>query len=104
MPDMLQDTAVSFLGALDRLLIDDFPFSLIVSDPDCLVAAEQASFISMQRSNPAIDPTLAQLWLFDVADCWLRWLADPLNTDRQVELMAARFEVDDICGIGLDDD
>jgi hypothetical protein len=103
MPDMLQDTAVSFLGALDRLLIDDFPFSLIVSDPDCLVAAEQASFISMQRSNPAIDPTLAQLWLFDVADCWLRWLAAPLSSETQEQLMTARAAIDAVCGIGDDE-
>jgi hypothetical protein len=51
MSDLLQSTAVSFLACLDRVLIPDFPFSLIVADPDCLVAAEQASFLSMQRSN-----------------------------------------------------
>jgi hypothetical protein len=103
MRDLLQSTAVSFLACLDRVLIPDFPFSLIVSDPDCLVAAEQASFLSMQRSNPAIDPTLAMLLLYDVADCWLAWLADPVNSDRQEELMMARADCDTACGIPEDD-
>jgi hypothetical protein len=104
MSDLLQSTAVSFLACLDRVLIPDFPFSLIVADPDCLVAAEQASFLSMQRSNPAIDPTLAQLLLYDVADCWLRWLADPVNSETQEQLMVARAEIDAACGITEEDD
>jgi hypothetical protein len=102
--DWLTDTAVSFLASLDRLLIADLPFSVIAVDPDTLALSEQAADLACQRSNVLIGHTIPLLLLWDCADAFLAWLADPLNSDRQVELMTARIEVDDICGIGLDDD
>jgi hypothetical protein len=47
---------------------------------------------------------LAQLLLYDVADCWLRWLADPVNSETQEQLMVARAEIDAACGITEEDD
>jgi hypothetical protein len=104
MSEWLTDAAVSFLGALDRLLVADLPFSVIAVDPDTLALSEQAADLACQRSNVLIGHTIPLLLLWDCADAFLAWLADPLNDDRQVELMAARIEVDDICGIGLADD
>jgi hypothetical protein len=104
MADWLQATAVSFLGAVDRLMIADLPFATIANDPDTLAVSELASDLACQRSCPLYDHTLPQLLLWDVADAWLAWIADPLNPDRQEELQAARRDCDAACGIGLDDD
>jgi hypothetical protein len=99
MSDWLAQTGSAFLASLDRLLQPDIPFSLIACDPDTLAVSELASDLACQRSNVLIDPTLPLLCLWDCADCWLRWLADPLNDQRQLELMNARNDVDDACGV-----
>jgi hypothetical protein len=104
MSDWLAQTGAEFLGALDRLLVADLPFSLIASDPDTLAVSELAADLACQRSNPLFDHTLPQLLLWDAADAWLAWLAAPVNSETQEQLMTARASVDAACGIPGDDE
>jgi hypothetical protein len=53
----------------------------------------QADFIAVQRTNPALDFTLPELLLIDVADEFLRWVDDPSQRPRWMRLFEARAEL-----------
>lgn len=78
--DVFAHEAVAFVNGFDLLRLDHrASFADLPDKAKARTLICQAEWLGIQRTNPFMDCTLTQLYLLDLAECFLRWCAEPTS-------------------------
>ena len=90
MADQLAQTTLDFLRELDRITVSP-------SESEVRHLARLAAWLACQRSNPLFDHDFIDIFLWDLADSVLWWLAAPADKERLAAMGVARGNFTEAC-------